>query len=293
MWHRGTKKRALRRLRPAKRALRLVRSAKRRSHDHVAFAQYESRGAAEVYSGSHEGTRPHARFRRSREDLIYRKLQSVPGGDLLDLGCGPGAMVRALLESRPTDFHIAAIDRSPAMAQACARQAAEVGGVHVLVGRAETLPFPDAGFDVVLAMGSLEYAEVNAALREISRVTRPGSLILVTMLNPVSPYRIVEWYIHAPLLRVFHSIKSDRKLPHGPLFGPGAGGIRAYREKTLLRKFREARLRPLDVTYFDMVLLVRRWTPDSGSLLRWVERSSLRKWVASAYLLAGEKAGAA
>ena len=51
------------------------------------------------------------------------------------------------------------------------------------------MPFDDREFDVVLGMGVLEYTNAPAALADMARVSKPGALVLVTMLNPVSPYQ--------------------------------------------------------------------------------------------------------
>lgn len=258
-----------------------------RSRDAAALAQYESIGAAEGYAAAHEGSTPTARFFRIRMNLVSAALASVAGGDLLDVGCGPCMMVSTLLAARPGDFRITAIDRSPAMVKVCSRQAAETSGFRALVGRVEALPFVDGSFDVVLAMGVLEYSDVAAALREIERVARPEALILMTMLNPVSPYRIVEWYLHGPVLRLLEASKKGRQVLGGKWYGPGAGGIRAYRAGTLRRKVVEAGLRPADAVYFD-VSLVRRWHRKQESA-RGEDGFNVWRWMGTAYMLAAKK----
>jgi SAM-dependent methyltransferase len=116
-------------------------------------------------------------------------------------------MVRELLDTRPEDFRIAAFDRSEAMVGQCAVRAEGAKNVIALVARAERMPFRDASFDVALAMGVLEYANARAALAEIARVLRPGGRLLATMLNPLSPYRIVEWHVYWPLLRALGRVE--------------------------------------------------------------------------------------
>lgn len=258
-----------------------------RSRDAVALAQYGSVGAAEGYARAHQGPKPIARFFRIRMSLISEALASVPGGDLLDVGSGPGMMVMELLASRPGDFRITALDRSPAMVQVCSRKAAGTGGVRALAGRVEALPFLDTSFDVVLAMGVLEYADVPAALREIERVARPDALILMTMLNPVSPYRVVEWYLHGPVLRLLEARKTGRHVLRGRWYGPGASGIRAYRARTLRREVVDAGLDPADPVYFD-VTLMRRWHRKQQRA-RGEAGFTVWRWMGTAYLLAARK----
>lgn len=239
----------------------------RRSRDTAVAAQYDVPGAAAGYADAHEGSGPTARFFRARMDLVSRTLAAVPGGDLLDAGCGPGMMTRELLDSRPGDFRITVLDRSLDMVRASARRAEPAGGVHALVGRVEAMPFPDAGFDVVLALGVLEYAESAAALAEMARIVRPGGVVLATMLNPMSPYRFVEWYAYWPLLRVVYAVETVLKVAPERRHRPIATGIRTYRARSLRAMMVAAGLRPVSVTYFDVTFLVppldrvvRRWS---------------------------------
>jgi ubiquinone/menaquinone biosynthesis C-methylase UbiE len=265
----------------------------------VVAAQYHAPAAAEGYANLHHGSGSAARFFHSRIHLISTVLAATEGGDLLDVGCGPGMMVRELLDSRPGAFRITALDRSPAMVDACARRAAGTDTVRALVGRIEAMPLPDACFDVVLAMGVLEYTDVGAALAEITRVTRPGGLVLVTMLNPASPYRFVEWHIYWPLLRVVGAVETLLSVAPERRHSPVRTGIRAYREGALRRRMVAAGLRPVDAVYFDVTMLV---PPIDRLMRRWrrgqqppPERTISRGWrkrFGTAYLLVARKAPA-
>lgn len=265
-----------------------------RSRDDVVAAQYNAPDAAAGYADSYEGSGPAARYFHSRINLISQTLASSPGGDLLDVGCGPGMMVRELLDSRPGDFRITALDRSPAMVEACAL--ASANNVRALVGRVETMPFPDASFDVVLAMGVLEYTESTAALAEIARVARPDGLVLVTMLNPMSPYRFVEWHVFWPLLRVLRAVETLLNVPPDRRHGPVETGIRAYREQTLRGMMAAAGFRPVDAAYFDVTLLVppidrlvRRWARGWQKRPERTISRGRRKWLGTAYLVVARK----
>ena len=97
---------------------------------------------------------------------------------LLDVGCGDGHFASMLFDE-PVD---AGIDLSPeAVAEAKAR------GIYrdVRVGSACDLPFPDASFASVLSNCVIEHIpDVQATLREISRVLRPDGLFVFTVPNP-------------------------------------------------------------------------------------------------------------
>jgi ubiquinone/menaquinone biosynthesis C-methylase UbiE len=265
-----------------------------RLRDDVVAAQYNASAAAAGYADSHEGWGPAARYFRSRINLISQTLACSPGGDLLDVGCGPGMMVRELLDSRPDDFRITVLDRSPAMVEACALRTDN--NVRAQVGRVEAMPLPDASFDVVLAMGVLEYTELTAALAEIARVARPDGLVLVTMLNPMSPYRFVEWHVYWPLLRVLRAVETLLNVPPNRRHGQVETGICAYRERTLRRMMAAAGLHPLNAAYFDATLLVppidrlvRRWARGWQDRPEHTICHGWRKWLGTAYMVVAHK----
>ena len=105
-------------------------------------------------------------------------FDSANRGRALDVGCGPGILLSKISEIQ---FDAYGIDRSASMI-AEAREIAPLA--HLTVGRAEKLPFPDNYFDIVVLAGILEYLpEPEDALNEVYRVAKPGSLIIVSMLN--------------------------------------------------------------------------------------------------------------
>lgn len=163
--------------------------------------RFDDPAFAAAYAASHQVSGPPQRYFSSRLHAVFEVLGRCPGGDLLDVGCGPGVFVQRVLDARPGDFRITAVDRSPAMIVEAAGNTADAE-VELVVGVAEALPFPDASFDVVVAMGVLEYCDFVAVLRELERVVRPGGTVLVSMLNPLSPYRLFEWGVYWPLLRL-------------------------------------------------------------------------------------------
>lgn len=98
----------------------------------------------------------------------------APGSLALDVGCGPGALTAELARRLGADA-VAACDPSASFVAACRERNP---GVDVRAGDAERLPFPDRGFDVVLAQLVLHFVtDPTAAAAEMSRVLRPGGVI--------------------------------------------------------------------------------------------------------------------
>jgi ubiquinone/menaquinone biosynthesis C-methylase UbiE len=101
----------------------------------------------------------------------------LPGGSLrvLDVGSAQGRALIALarLGHQPAGVEpwVTAVEIS--------RELGRQEGVELEVkpGRAEALPYDDARFDLVLAMSAMEHLEdLDASLREIQRVIRPGGI---------------------------------------------------------------------------------------------------------------------
>ena len=252
--------------------------------------------AADSYCDAHEGWGPNARFFHSRLHAVSRQLDDVQGGALLEVGCGPGVMVSHLLRTRPGDFTITALDQSKAMI--CAAQA-RVGGapqVEFVVASVEEMPLPSARYDVVLAMGVLEYTDLPRALAEIARVTRPGGLVVVSMLNPHSPYRLVEWLLYWPLVRLLGRLEAMAGIAPENRHARAKTGIQACTVRGLRRSLREAGLVSEGVVHFDVTPTV----PPLDRLVRKARRGwrehpdstlgrGVWKLLGTAYLVASRK----
>lgn len=253
-----------------------------RLRDDAIGAHYDKRKMAAGYAKLYQGTDAVARFLNSRLHVVSQALADVPKGELLDVGCGPGVFVRRLLDSRPGDFAITAVDRSPAMVEECIARIAGDRTAKALVARSEALPFESDRFDVVLAMGVLEYAQATAALAEISRVTRPHGRVIVTMHNPHSPYRTVERFAYRPIRQVLRMAKS--LVRSGSFAGALRGGVElhTFPARKLRSMMEDAGLRPVETVYYDVTFtvppldrIVRRWSKGWRNNL---ERTVGRNW---------------
>ena len=101
----------------------------------------------------------------------------APGDDVLDLACGTGLVtIRAALAVGPKGL-VTGVDLSEKMIGVATKRAEELrlGNVRFERMDGESLALPDASFDVVLcALGLMYMPEPELALRELSRVLRPG-----------------------------------------------------------------------------------------------------------------------
>lgn len=104
-------------------------------------------------------------------------LEPAPGSRILDLCCGTGDVTFHLLRTDPTlevtglDFCVPMLDGARARAQRDAR-----GRATFVEGDVMALPFPDAAFEgATMGFSLRNVVDIDATLREIRRVLKPGS----------------------------------------------------------------------------------------------------------------------
>ena len=116
-----------------------------------------------------------------------------PAMSVLELGCGTGRFTRELARS---GADIVAIDVSPELLE-IAKANCSAPNVHYEIQNAYSLSYPDAAFDSVVGSSVLHHLEIDAAIREIYRVLKPGGTIYFTepnMLNPqIAIQKNVPW----------------------------------------------------------------------------------------------------
>jgi SAM-dependent methyltransferase len=96
------------------------------------------------------------------------------GMSVLDVGCGTGALTRALADLIGPK-QVSAADPSEAFVATCRSR---VAGAEVLVAAAESLPFADKRFDAVLSQLVVNFVDdPRAAVLEMRRVARVGAVI--------------------------------------------------------------------------------------------------------------------
>jgi 2-polyprenyl-3-methyl-5-hydroxy-6-metoxy-1,4-benzoquinol methylase len=114
-------------------------------------------------------------LRRARLDHSVMFLPAVPGGRLLDVGCGNGGNIRRLCKlgwkAEGLDFDQAAVDTVKAQ------------GLTATCGSLTDRPFPEASFDAVILSHVIEHVPNQAeTVSECFRLLKPGGRLV--MLTP-------------------------------------------------------------------------------------------------------------
>jgi SAM-dependent methyltransferase len=183
----------------------------------------------------------HERLHLRNARSILRVLEGVPAGRrLVDVGCAHGFL---LVAARERGWTGCGVDIS----REAVRYAREKLGLDVRHGDLAHAGFPEAAFDAVAMVGTIEHMpDPLTVLRSAARLLKPGGHVLITTLDIEGAFRQWEW--KAPEHIFYFSFRSlsrlleaagfqvlRRQLRHGttwhlvvrlPGMFPGAGPVR-------------------------------------------------------------------
>ena len=138
---------------------------------------------------------------------VARAVDARPGERVLDLAAGTGS---SSLPFAAAGAQVVAADFSLGMLRVGKRAHPELG---LLAGDALGLPFADGTFDAVtISFGLRNVTDVDAALAEMARVTRPGGRLVVCEFSHPTwrPFRTVySGYLMAALPKVARRVSSN------------------------------------------------------------------------------------
>ena len=120
----------------------------------------------------------HFLFRRIEESLLHEA--PAAGSVTLDVACGAGKLAARIAANGGQAW---GLEPSAEMLE-LSGFVVPPGGVALVRGIAETLPFSDDSFDSVLCQGALDhFAEPAAFMREAARIVKPGGRVVVALAN--------------------------------------------------------------------------------------------------------------
>ena len=156
----------------------------------------------------------HHQWRRRAADLA----NLAPGQRALDVATGTGDLAFELAGRVAPDGEVVATDFSERMLEIARAKAAArpTSGVRFEAANALALPYGDDQFDAAtVGFGARNFSDLDAGLRELARVVRPGGRVVV--LEITTPQR--------PPLSTFFELWFDRAVP---ALGRIAGDAQAY-----------------------------------------------------------------
>lgn len=134
-------------------------------------------------------------------EWLWPDRPPLPGATLLEVGCGPGVYTRRLAARFPQVLAVG-VDRSSSLLELAAARAAasDLPNCWFQQSDALALDWPDAQVDAVIAARLFTVVDGVRALREISRVLRPGGRCFIaeptSVLGTALPFaamRLAGW----------------------------------------------------------------------------------------------------
>ncbi len=128
---------------------------------------------------------------RVRKDEWRWLNEHLPSGniDMLDIGCGNGALLNALRDRLASGN---GVDESAGIIERAKLKNAGLEHLTFQKINGPVLPFADASFDVVTSLMSFRYLDWDPLLKEIKRVMKPGGKFLIIDMVTV-PVTIAEY----------------------------------------------------------------------------------------------------
>lgn len=151
-------------------------------------------------------------------DSVAKYLRSLdlnigPESMVLDAGSGTGLVTFGLLDAGYKPCKIIAYDLSLNSLRVSRDQAKKEKRhksvkINELQGNILKLPFADETFDIVLTCGVLEYVSLEDGLRELARVLKPKSKLVLIPVKPSFVGSVLELLYNFKI----HPIKDVRKI---------------------------------------------------------------------------------
>ena len=147
--------------------------AGRARYDHV----------ADLYDEAYRDIRVRA------DEWTWIRSHVPEGARVCDIGCGNGALLRALAPQIQSGI---GVDESDSLLAHARRRSQDESKLSFFQITTPTLPLDDASVDVVVSMLSFRYLDWDPIIAEVARVLRPGGrLLIVDMVE--SPAKLPEF----------------------------------------------------------------------------------------------------
>lgn len=156
---------------------------------------YESKYSS-IYDSKYHTPVPYVIMDAYLAKYVKKYAELFPGPvKLLDLGCGPGSMIKPLLDTIP-NIEIYGVDISPKMIDVAKSRFPQN---EFIVGDADNIPYSNEMFDIVLCSGMLHhFHQLSPILGEIKRILKPDGYLIAREPNNMS------FATHIPEIPLIH-----------------------------------------------------------------------------------------
>jgi len=147
------------------------------------------------------------------EYLLSLDLDLKPGSLILDAGSGTGIVTMALQDAKFHPRKIVAVDisyNSLKLSLETFEKEKNIIEEDICAVQSNILrlPFEDETFDLVLTCGVLEYVDLDEGMRELSRILKKGSKLVLLPVKPSMVGSVLELLYNFKI----HPLKNVRKI---------------------------------------------------------------------------------
>jgi SAM-dependent methyltransferase len=202
-----------------------------------------------------------------RADLFIERAGLEPGRRALELGCGTGVFLE---KTAPSGATIHGLDLSEDLLVKARAKLSGFSNVTLDRGNAEQMPYPAADFDAAYGSSVLHHLDLDASLREIHRVLRPGGRLVFAEPNILNPQ--VALMFHLKATKEYFGVSPDEM------------AFSRFRARSSLRKagFHDVQVWPMDFLHPSTP---QAWLDAVARLGSFLERVPLVREIAGSLLI--------
>lgn len=184
---------------------------------------------------------------------VVKMVKGMKAPVILDVATGTGDLAIALSKTHPSAVY--GVDISVGMLEKARQKVQKLGLQHTIIlkeGDSEALPFDHHTFDVVtVAFGVRNFGDLNAGLKEMGRVLKPGGkLIVLEFSRPAKfPMKQLFYFYFKRILPLWGGLISNDKeayaylpasvmeFPEGEIFESELVNAGLHPEKSIRQTF--------------------------------------------------------
>jgi 2-polyprenyl-3-methyl-5-hydroxy-6-metoxy-1,4-benzoquinol methylase len=189
------------------------------------------------YRAMREGSPIQRFWHRRKFEYVANRIPD--GANVLDFGCGPGSFLAVLAEEKP---HVRAVgvDIGSSQIDFANREVGQLFPDRIkfeaLPVTSETIPYPDASFDVVTSIEVIEHlhpAIAHRFLRDARRLLKPDGRLIVTTPNYRSLWPLIELMLERLSDVKYHDQHINKFTPSSLVKFVESGGFEARDVSTI------------------------------------------------------------